>query len=270
MTTTDTSEAGLERLMVQALTGRPPRPAGHGVENEPAAYGGAGYIEGHPHDYDREVALDLHQLWGFWLATQASELAKLKIEASALTSTAARQLLHRLQGEITRHGVIHVLRKGIKHGPASLQLYFGTPTPGNDKAAAAFAANIFSVTRQVRYSRDETQRSLDLVLFINGLPLAIPWLKWLRDHAGDRLHFWPFDGWTPAPGKSVIVEVYPSVFRNRYPRDGRTLDQQDAYATAKWMASMDARGALAGYFAPPLTVAERAMADLEGWIFGVR
>jgi type I restriction enzyme R subunit len=177
MTTTDTSEAGLERLMVQALTGRPARPAGHGVENEPAAYGGAGYIEGHPQDYDREVALDLRQLWHFWLATQASELAKLKIEVGALTSTAARQLLHRLQGEITRHGVIHVLRKGIKHGPASLQLYFGTPTPGNDKAAAAFAANIFSVTRQVRYSRDETQRSLDLVLFINGLPLATFELK---------------------------------------------------------------------------------------------
>lgn len=172
MMTTDTSEAGLERLIVQALTGRPPRPTGHGIEHEPAAYGGAGYIEGHPHDYDREVALDLRQLWRFWLATQASELAKLKIAADALTSTAARQLLHRLQGEITRHGVIHVLRKGIKHGPASLQLYFGTPSPGNDKAATDFAANVFSVTRQVRYSRDETQRALDLVLFINGLPLA--------------------------------------------------------------------------------------------------
>ncbi len=99
---------------------------------------------------------------------------------------------------------------------------------------------------------------------------GIPWLKWLRDQAGDRLHFWPFDGWTPARGKSVIVEVYPSIFRSRYPRDRRTLDQQDAYATVKWMASMDAHGALAGYFAPPLTVAERAVADLEGWILGVR
>lgn len=99
---------------------------------------------------------------------------------------------------------------------------------------------------------------------------GIPWLKWLRDQAGDRLHFWPFDGWAPAPGKSVIVEVYPSIFRNRYSRDGRTADQQDAYATAKWMANMATQGALAGYFAPPLSVAERAVAELEGWIFGVR
>ena len=99
---------------------------------------------------------------------------------------------------------------------------------------------------------------------------GIPWLKWLRDQAGDRVHFWPFDGWTPASGKSVIVEVYPSIFRNRFAREGRTLDQQDAYATARWMAGMDSQGALAGYFAPPLTVAERAVADLEGWILGVR
>jgi hypothetical protein len=36
------------------------------------------------------------------------------------------------------------------------------------------------------------------------------------------------------------------------------------------MADMGARGALAGYFQPPLTQAERAVVDLEGWIFGVR
>ena len=99
---------------------------------------------------------------------------------------------------------------------------------------------------------------------------GIPWLKWLRDQAGDRLHFWPFDGWEPAAGKSVIVEVYPSLFRNRYGRDGRTVDEQDAYATARWMADMAARGALAQYFSLPLSQAERAVAECEGWIFGVR
>ena len=99
---------------------------------------------------------------------------------------------------------------------------------------------------------------------------GIPWLKWLRDQAGDRLHFWPFDGWVVPPDKSVIVEVYPSIFRNRYPREDRTLDQQDAYATARWMASMAAHGTLADYFSPPLTLAERAVANFEGWILGVR
>ena len=99
---------------------------------------------------------------------------------------------------------------------------------------------------------------------------GIPWLKWLRDQAGDRLHFWPFDGWEPAAGKSVVAEVYPSIFRGRYPRGGRTGDEQDAYATARWMADMTGRGALATYFSPPLSEAERALAELEGWILGVR
>ena len=73
----------------------------------------------------------------------------------------------------------------------------------------------------------------------------------------------------PAPGKSVVVEIYPSMFRNRYAREGRTADEQDAYAAARWMADMDARGALASYFAPPLTDLERATAEREGWILGV-
>jgi type I restriction enzyme, R subunit len=61
--------------------------------------------------------------------------------------------------------------------PASLDLFYGTPSPGNAKAAERYAANRFSVTRQLRYSRDETQRALDLCLFINGLPVATFELK---------------------------------------------------------------------------------------------
>ena len=98
---------------------------------------------------------------------------------------------------------------------------------------------------------------------------GIPWLKWLRDEVGHMLHFWPFDGWAVPQGKSVIAEVYPSLFRHRYPREQRSPDEQDAYATARWMADMATRGALDGYFKPPLTPAERAGAELEGWIFGI-
>jgi hypothetical protein len=100
---------------------------------------------------------------------------------------------------------------------------------------------------------------------------GIPWLKWLRDQAGDRLHFWPFDGWEPAPGKSVIAEVYPSILRRRYPVSGLTGDEQDAYAVATWLADMAGRGALGQYFAmPPLTEAERRIVACEGWVLGVR
>ena len=87
------------------------------------------------------------------------------------------KFLSRLQGEISKRGTIDILRNGIKHGPHHLNLFYGTPSPGNVKARERYAANRFSVTRQLRYSRDGSQRALDLGLFINGLPVATFELK---------------------------------------------------------------------------------------------
>lgn len=98
---------------------------------------------------------------------------------------------------------------------------------------------------------------------------GIPWLKRIRAAVGNRVHFWPFDGWSPAPGKAVIAEVYPSIFRRRYERDDRTADEQDAYAVARWLSESAARGLLKRYFEPPLVLPERTRADKEGWILGV-
>lgn len=64
-----------------------------------------------------------------------------------------------------------------RDGPHHLDLFYGTPTPGNIKAEERYAQNRFGVTRQLRYSRDETQLALDLGLFINGLPVATFELK---------------------------------------------------------------------------------------------
>jgi len=174
--TTDTSERGLERLICMALTGSACEPsvmAAKEVHERPATYG-AGWIGGRPEDYDREYCVDLVQLSAFLRETQ-SEVA----EALALSGDGPvrRKFLARLQGEISKRGTIDVLRHGIQHGPHHLDLFYGTPSPGNPKAAERFAANRFSVTRQLRYSRDETQRALDLGLFINGLPLATFELK---------------------------------------------------------------------------------------------
>ncbi len=70
-----------------------------------------------------------------------------------------------------------MLRHGLGHGAHDLDLFHGTPSPGNPLAAERYAQNRFSVTRQLRYSRDETQRALDLGLFINSLPVATFELK---------------------------------------------------------------------------------------------
>lgn len=98
---------------------------------------------------------------------------------------------------------------------------------------------------------------------------SIPWLWHVRRMVGDRVHFWPFDGWRIPNGKSAIVEVYPSIFRSRYLREGRSADEQDTFATARWLRETSERGILDRYLDPPLTAEERELAELEGWILGI-
>ncbi len=118
--------------------------------------------------------MDLAQLSAFLRETQPEVADALDLGQDGPTR---RKFLARLQGEITKRGTIDVLRHGLKHGPHHLDLFYGTPSPGNAKASERYAQNRFSVTRQLRYSRDETQRALDLGLFINGLPVATFELK---------------------------------------------------------------------------------------------
>ena len=153
--TTDTGEKGFERLIVDAMVQ-------------------SGWILGGSEDYDREYAVDLAQLAVFLSVTQPNTADALDLSNASPTR---RAFLARLQGEITKRGVIDVLRHGVKHGPHQLDLFYGTPTPGNTQAEERYRQNRFSVTRQLRYSRDETQLAIDLCLFVNGLPIATFELK---------------------------------------------------------------------------------------------
>ena len=98
---------------------------------------------------------------------------------------------------------------------------------------------------------------------------GIPWLRYIRRKVGDRVHFWPFDGWNIPTGRSAIVEVYPALWNKGYPREDRTQDQHDAYSVAAWLRQADLDGSLSRYLSPPLTPAERTIARVEGWILGV-
>ncbi|MBD2550382.1 type I restriction endonuclease subunit R [Microcystis elabens FACHB-917] len=173
---TDISEKGLEGLIVRAMTGRtdllvpPHTPTGF---DAPVA-GGTGWLLGDPRHYDRGFCIDLVQLRGFLELSQPKVAEALGLDTDG---PARRQFLARLSGEIGKRGVIDVLRKGVSHGPHHLQLFYGTPSPGNARAAELHAQNRFSVSRQFAYSNDETRRALDLGLFINGLPVATFELK---------------------------------------------------------------------------------------------
>ncbi|MDY7028905.1 MAG: type I restriction endonuclease, partial [Spirochaetota bacterium] len=173
---TDTSEKGLESLIVAAMTGQTEvKPVQPGAVKEPlASYGSMDWILGNSNDYDRDYAVDLAQLEAFLHATQPDLIEALDLSNESPTR---QKFLVRLQGEITKRGIIDVLRHGIKHGPYSIDLFYSTPSPGNPKATERYAQNRFSVTRQLKYSHDETHLALDLGLFINGLPVATFELK---------------------------------------------------------------------------------------------
>lgn len=98
---------------------------------------------------------------------------------------------------------------------------------------------------------------------------GLPWLRYLRRQLGTKLHFWPFDGWEPPAGTSVIAEVYPALWSRSFPSADRTSDQHDAYSVAQWMRQSDAAGTLPESFQPLLHPAERTTAQLEGWILGL-
>ena len=167
--TTDTSERGLERLICTALAGHPCDPPKEGkVSEAPPAYGGVGWRGCNPHDYDREFCVDRVQLAAFLKSTQPEAAESLALDEDGPTR---RKFLARLQGEIAKRGTIDVLRHGVRHGAHDLDLFYGTPSAGNVQAQQRFEQNRFTVVRQLRYRRDDTQRALDIGLFINGLPV---------------------------------------------------------------------------------------------------
>ena len=176
----DISEKGLESLIVRHMTGTDGLAIVPGAMTEPPApYGGTGYFASSLKDFDRAHALDAAQLFAFLRATQPEAVKKLtKVDAHDAKDLNRLKFLSRLSAEVGKRGVIDVLRKGIEHHPAGhFDLFYGTPSEGNAKAAALHAQNRFSVTRQLAYSTDESRRALDLGLFINGLPIATFELK---------------------------------------------------------------------------------------------
>jgi type I restriction enzyme, R subunit len=129
--TTDVSERGLERLICTALAGSTCDPDPGATVPEPPSSQGVGWLCGAPGDYDREYCVDLAQLSAFLHETQAEIATSLSLDQDGPTR---RKFLARIQGEVTKRGTIDVLRHGVKHGPHHIDLFYGTPSPGNANA----------------------------------------------------------------------------------------------------------------------------------------
>ena len=141
-----------------------------------------GYCIGNPADFDREFAIDREIFWQFLEATQPKELAKLKDRPNW-----QRLLLERLNKKIKKDSVLAVLKKGLDIDDAHFDLLYRLPYNDlNPEVVANFAANVFSVSRQVHYSESDTFKSVDMMLFVNGLAIATLELK--NPWTGQNVH----------------------------------------------------------------------------------
>ena len=88
------------------------------------------------------------------------------------------KLLNRIVTQIERRGVLDVLRKGVKDRGCSFDLTYFRPSSGmNPDHQRLHALNRMALIRQLKYSGRNEQKSLDMVLFLNGLPLVTMELK---------------------------------------------------------------------------------------------
>ena len=141
--------------------------AGHGMEP-------GGYFKRKPEDYDRALCLLPGDILDFIIATQPKEWKKLSQHYGAQVK---ERFLRRLSSVIARRGVLHVLRNGIKDMGCAFRLAYFRPASGlNEETRRLYMANFFSVVRQLRYSA-KNEKSLDLALFLNGIPLFTAELK---------------------------------------------------------------------------------------------
>ena len=139
----------------------------HLVDNE-------GYVKGDKSNFDRELALDKTLLFEFIKLTQAKEWEKLRtVHKNELEDN----FLYRLNQELANRGMLDILRNGIiDHGIKFKMTYFKPASSMNQKIFELYQKNIIAVTRQVKYST-KNENSLDMVILVNGLPVATIELK---------------------------------------------------------------------------------------------
>lgn len=172
-----TNEQALESTIEKRLTGH----CLEELKNIPGALAerddlyraGNGYYIGMPNDFNPKYAIDEYRFWNFLEETQKEELEKLQKQ-----SDWKLKILERLDRMIKKYGVLRLLRKGLDVDDAHFTLLYVLPlASSSDSVKEKFESNQFSVTRQIRCSLSNPLEEIDMVLFINGLPIATIELK---------------------------------------------------------------------------------------------
>lgn len=152
----NTAEIGLENLIVEHLRDN------------------SSYVQGTSSDYNTDYALDTARVEAYLQATQPQKVAESLAFASPHNK---HNFFERLKNEITKRGVIDVLRKGYRYNTHLFDMYSPLPSELNDSAKEQYKKNIFCVIRQLHYSKTFTNLSLDVAVFLNGMPLITFELK---------------------------------------------------------------------------------------------
>jgi type I restriction enzyme R subunit len=223
-----TNEQALEAAIERTLTGtciEAIKKEGLSVNaaNEDAAIyrTGKGYYIGQPSNFNAQFAIDEQFLWSFLEATQKEELEKLQKQ-----SDWKLKILNRYDRLVKKYGILYLLKKGLQVDDANFTLFYQLPLASSSKQVKDnFEQNRFSETRQLRYSVDNQREEIDMVLFINGLPIVTMELKnhWTgqnaRDH-GQRQYMFQRDNKQPLLHFARCVVHF-------------TVDTDEAYMTTK-------------------------------------
>jgi type I restriction enzyme R subunit len=177
-----TFEEAIERALLAYGPDAPVDSTSAPSEPTEAPWGDAqpgGYRKARPEDYDAALCLLPRYAVDFILATQPAEWKKLAEHHGAAVK---EQFLKRLATEIERRGALDVLRHGIKDSGCKFRMAYFRPASGlNDETRRLHAANLFAVARQLHYKPSSSGKndgpSLDLALFLNGIPIFTAELK---------------------------------------------------------------------------------------------
>lgn len=170
-----TNEQALESAIEKHLTGTCLEDIKAGVQDAAIYSNKSRYQLGYPSDFDMHYALDTKYFWQFLNDTQKEELEKLKKNSP---NDWERKVLERFDRLIKKYGILHLLKKGLSVDDAHFNLMYPAPlASSSDSVKQNFSANIFSSTRQLRYSVANPLQEIDMVLFINGIPLVTLELK---------------------------------------------------------------------------------------------
>lgn len=172
--TSQTNEQALETHIEKSLVGITPDVSDFKGVSEPSEiYGSQGYYVGNPIDFNKKYALDEKRFFDFLENSQPEELEKLKRD-----SDWKLKIMDRFHKMAQRYGILRLLRKGLGVDNAHFALFYVAPLANSGKSVREnFKKNQFSVTRQLAYSIDHPGQEIDMVIFINGIPISTMELK---------------------------------------------------------------------------------------------